>query len=449
MNEHGLRFRIGIFVLMSILLLAVLIVLFGRFPRLFRLQDRYTVVFDQASGVTPGTPVRRSGVRIGEVEKVELDDATGRVRVTILVDRSHPLFQNDRAVLRQGALSGDTSIDFVSPSAQDRAGSEERSSAREPALLRQVAFVQQPEQAPPPVPAPPPPQVRAQPGTEFRGTTQTDVAGILNVLSQLAPPARDAFQELTRSLERFDKMSPLLEETLREYRDLARTTRPLIPDLARTNDEIQVTARNWGRLGERLDVLLQANQDKLVKTLDNLNDAVVRAGSVLNEENQRNLAGTLKNLNAGTKNLDALNQNANELMKETRETVRVFGESARELQPTTKALEERGPRIIKNFDESTDRLNRTLLDVQGLLRAIDQNDGTIRRLISDPSLYNNLNEAACLLTRLFPRIDHILQDVEVFSDKIARHPESLGVGGAIRPSSGLKDVPSTNGHWPH
>jgi ABC-type transporter Mla subunit MlaD len=455
MNEQGLRFRIGIFVLMSMLLLGVLIVLFGRFPKLFRVQDRYTVIFDQASGVTAGTPVRRSGVRIGEVEKVELDDVTGKVRVTVLVDRAHPLFENDKAILRQGALSGDTSIDFVSPAAEDRARTPEdgartpeRSGAAEPAEVKQVAFLQPADQQPPPA-VPPPAQTRARPGTEFRGTTQADVAGILNVMSQLAPPARDAFQELTRSLERFDKMAPLLEDTLREYRDLARTTRPLVPDLGRTNDELQIAARNWGRLGERLDVLVQANQDKFIKTMDNINDTVVRVGSVLNEENQRNFAGTLKNLNAGTRNLDSLNQNANELLKESRQTVQQIGQSTRELQPMTKSLGERGPSMVKNLDEMADRLNRTLIDVQGLLRAIDQSDGTIRRLISDPSLYNNLNEAACLLTRLFPRIDHILSDFEVFADKVARHPESLGVGGAIRPSSGLKEVPSSNGHWQH
>jgi ABC-type transporter Mla subunit MlaD len=468
MNEQGRRFRIGVFVLTSLLLLAVLIILFGRYPRLFRLQDRYTVIFDHASGVTPGTPVRRSGVRIGEVEKVELDDATGQVRVTILIDRPHPLFENDKAVLRQGALSGDTTIDFISPSTEDRpppaqgAAAEqppEGQVAQAPAELKQVAFFQPPDQQPP-LAVPPP--VRARPGTEFRGVTQTDVAGILNALSQLTPPARDAFQELTRSLERLDKMTPLLEETLREYRDLARVTRPLVPDLARsadeirefaragrealpdlrrTNDEIQITARNWGKLGERLDVLVQTNQDKFVRTVDNLNDTAIRVGNVLSDENQRNFTATLRNISAGTKDLDQINRNTNELLKE-------LGERAKDLQQTGKALAERGPAIVKNLDEGTDRLNRLLVDVQGLMRAVDQGDGTFRRFLSDPSLYNNLNEAACMLTRLFPRVDRILKDFEVFSDKIARHPESLGVGGAIRPSSGLKEVPSTNS-WQH
>ena len=46
--------------------------------------------------------------------------------------------------------------------------------------------------------------------------------------------------------------------------------------LRRTNEEMQVAAHNWSRLGERLDVLLQTNQDKLVNALDKLNDTVTR-----------------------------------------------------------------------------------------------------------------------------------------------------------------------------
>jgi len=62
--------------------------------------------------------------------------------------------------------------------------------------------------------------------------------------------------------------------------------------------------------------------------------------------------------------------------------------------------------------------------------------------LTDPSLYRNLNEAADKLNKLLPRVDYILRDVEIFADKIARHPESLGIGGAVHPSSGLKEAPT-------
>jgi phospholipid/cholesterol/gamma-HCH transport system substrate-binding protein len=65
-------------------------------------------------------------------------------------------------------------------------------------------------------------------------------------------------------------------------------------------------------------------------------------------------------------------------------------------------------------------------------------DSTVYRLLNDPGLYNNLNTIACGLARMMPQLDRILKDLEVFADKIARHPEALGVGGAVRPGSGLK-----------
>src|SRR5262249_33207825 len=124
-----------------------------------------------------------------------------------------------------------------------------------------------------PLPANPPPQrTPAQPGAVFSGESQPNVGTVLQELSKMSAPAQAALNEMQKVLDRFEKMTPLMEETLRVYRDLGRDTDRMLPDLRRTNDEIQVTARNWSKLGERLDVLVQTNQDKLIKTLDNLND---------------------------------------------------------------------------------------------------------------------------------------------------------------------------------
>ena len=109
---------------------------------------------------------------------------------------------------------------------------------------------------------------------------------------------------------------------------------------------------------------------------------------------------------------------------------------------------ERSASVMKNLDESTVKLNRTMTETQELLRGFSQGQGTFQRAINDPALYNNLNEAACMLVHILPRLDRMMKDLEVFADKVARHPESLGIGGAVRPSSGLKEVPPS-GYWPH
>jgi phospholipid/cholesterol/gamma-HCH transport system substrate-binding protein len=87
-------------------------------------------------------------------------------------------------------------------------------------------------------------------------------------------------------------------------------------------------------------------------------------------------------------------------------------------------------------------MNKMLIDFRDLTRDIARSEGTLQKLITDPSLYNNLNDSAVMAQKILPRLDRILSDVEIFADKIARHPESLGIGGVFRPGSGLKEAPS-------
>jgi phospholipid/cholesterol/gamma-HCH transport system substrate-binding protein len=340
------------------------------------------VVFRDAAGVGVGTPVRRSGVRIGEVKSLELDEATGKVRITTLIDSRHLPHKGDQATLARGILGGDVSIDFVPP------------------------------------PEGQPPGEALEPGSELAGVQQSDALALLNQTSQ----------------------------SVQRYGDMA-------PEVRRTNEEIQVAARNWGRLGERMDLLVQTNQEKLVQAIDNLNDSLNRISRVFNDENQRNLATTLKNARAGSENLESISRNTDELLKESRKTIdRINGsvtqtdEVLRNLQQATKPMADRSNSVMKNLDESTEKLNRTLTETRELLRAVSQSDGTLHRFVADPALYNNLNDATCMMVRLLPRLDRILHDMEVFADKIARHPESLGLGGVVSPSSGLKEAPSS---WHH
>jgi phospholipid/cholesterol/gamma-HCH transport system substrate-binding protein len=436
MNERALRFRIGLFVLAGLLLLAVLITLFGSFPRLFVRSHEYTVRFNDAPGVEQGTPVRRSGVRVGEVKQVTLDDETGEVRVVVAIEHQYTIRRNEQPTLVHGLLGGDTSIDFIPIRGPGEAA--DRS----------------------PIP----------PGSELTGVRQPTVNTLLTEASETLPTTQEALNDIRKAVQRYERMAPLLEETAREYRDLARATRDVVPELRRTNDEIRELARasretipdvrktndqlqaaliTWQKTGERAKLILDKNEEKVSESLDNLNESLKRANNVLSDENQRNLTAALRNIRSGTENLPAISKNTEELLRESQKTARKVNDSLVKadevmgnLQQATKPFADRSPAIAKNLDESTARLNTVLTDLQELLKVIDRGDGTLKKIINDPSLYNHLDEAACMLTRLLPKLEPILRDVNVFTDKIARHPESLGVGGAIRPSGGLKESPT-------
>ena len=63
-------------------------------------------------------------------------------------------------------------------------------------------------------------------------------------------------------------------------------------------------------------------------------------------------------------------------------------------------------------------------------------------MLPDPAVYNNIHQATMMIVKIMPRLDRILKDFEVFADKVARHPESIGIGGAVRSGSGLKNPPT-------
>jgi ABC-type transporter Mla subunit MlaD len=481
-----MKFRLGVFVLGAAILLAILIILFGQFPTVFTNQVHYSVSLPQAPGVEPGTPVRKSGVKIGEVTAVDLQPVTGEVTVHIAVDRKFQLLQADQPTLGRGLL-GDTSINFEL---------EKKDAAKEVAPSGHV----------------------------FTGQVSPDLAGALRRASDLLPATESALQEI---------------------RGAARAFNETIPELRRTNAEIQLTASNVGRAAEGVDNFLRGNNDRLVKAIDNFVEAAGRTAELLNEENRKNLTTSLQNVrnasnrlealvkdtetliqesqktvktvnervdsvgknadafitearttlkNTGdridstTKNaetlitdtqkavkqigdrVDSVGRNAETLVAEARQTVKVIGdrvdstgrnadelikegratvkrvndtltrtdEVMANLQTATKPLAERAPTVMKNLEDSSARINQISHNFAEFSKSLTQGDGTIQRLIADPSLYNNVNGVATNLNKSMARFDCILRDLELFADKVARHPELLGVSGAVSPSSGIK-----------
>ena len=166
MNEQAIRFRFGIFVLASLILLAVLVILFGGFPNYFRRTQGFTIEFKNAQGVTPGTPVRQSGVRIGEVQSVELNNATGKVNVVIRIDEKYFLRKGDLPTLLQGLLGGDSAIAFLPPD--------------DPNQMDQT-----------PVP----------PGAVLQGVNPPDAATLMQKTAELIQPAKEAVIEIRNAFQ--------------------------------------------------------------------------------------------------------------------------------------------------------------------------------------------------------------------------------------------------------
>jgi phospholipid/cholesterol/gamma-HCH transport system substrate-binding protein len=506
-TKRDMRLRLGLFVVISVVLMATLIVMFGSLPTFFKRTTLYTVRFTDAPGLTTGAPVRRSGVRIGVVRDIILDEERGIVRVQLAINAPYIIRHSEQPTLVTGLLGSDASIDFLPKQPEDGEPID-----RDP----------------------------VEPGAEMVGVRAATVNTLLKGASDVVPTTQETLNDIRKSIQRlerlaarYEKMTPLVEETLREYRDLARSARATIPELQRTNaefrelaragreavpgierasdevrmlskdvraalpevmktnkeaqdfmrdargvlpsvertsdeirelagdlrknipaarstvDDIGAAARNFSRLTERADVMLQSNRAVIEQTLKDLSRVTEQAAKLFSDDNVRAANQILGNVRTASEPLPRMSRNADYILEQGRETIRRMNttltqleSTLKDLQSATKPLGERSERITRNFDESLVSLNQILGDARALMRAIDRSDGTLKRLLTDPSLYNNVDCAAGAAARLMPQLQRILKDFEVFADKLARHPELLGARGAIQPSNGLKNPPT-------
>jgi phospholipid/cholesterol/gamma-HCH transport system substrate-binding protein len=181
--------------------------------------------------------------------------------------------------------------------------------------------------------------------------------------------------------------------------------------------------------------------DRASTTFDNINE-------LLTPENRKQVNELLKNLNLIGANVLRLSAGFQTLLDEAERTVKNFdtrtaltADILADLRAITKPLAGRSDMLVRDVAESAGQLNKVLTEVREVVRVFARGDGPVQKLLTDPTMANNLDAAAASLARVMARADKIARDLEVFADKVARRPELIGVGGALRPSTGLKESP--------
>src|SRR5213082_349198 len=113
MSDRGQKIRLGLFVFGALAALATLVILFGKTQvAVFKDRVKYDAEFNNAPGIQKGTPVRRSGVNIGEVDSVTLEES-GRVHVVLKIDPKFKPRLNEVPAITQSLLSGDSIIEMI------------------------------------------------------------------------------------------------------------------------------------------------------------------------------------------------------------------------------------------------------------------------------------------------------------------------------------------------
>lgn len=363
MNERIIEFYVGLMVLATLLITAILVVLFGEMPTFMQKTYTIRVKFTQAPGVTQDTPVRKSGILIGRVSDVRFAD-DGGVLVVADIHRDVPLRRNE-VVRIGGSLFGEADLQFV----------------------------------PSPVP-----------------TTSSEPIQPDEILMGEAPV--NAMDLMANAQQDFAQMQKSFSQTM--------------VVAAETGEEMKRAAQEMANLLDANERRVQVVLDQAAKTLESI-------GGVA--DNIQNLTGDPEvqgNLKAALAELPTLLQETRQTVQGIQEAVTVAKASLEDVRQVTEPLGQRAGPFLARIDGSADKLDRLVDELYVFSQKLNNPDSSLGQLVQDRELYDNINDTVANLREISVQARPIVSDVRVFTDKIARHPELLGVRGAIEKNTGLK-----------
>ena len=219
-----------------------------------------------------------------------------------------------------------------------------------------------------------------------------------------------------------------------------------------TVDSFHATSREWQQVGRSINGILDTNRGNLTVVVEQSVEALHQF-TVAMKHAERTLAQT-QNIVADPKNQENLQRTLAampELVEQTQRTIAAvrsavekMDQNLANLNQVTTPLAKRSTTLLTRLDGTLANLETLTDELSQFARLLSKEDGSVRKFIADPELYRNLSQSTGSLAVLLQNMEPIVRDLRIFSDKVARHPEIIGVGGALRGSTGLKDPPEAS-----
>jgi phospholipid/cholesterol/gamma-HCH transport system substrate-binding protein len=421
MDDNGYRFGVGVLVLASAIVAVLLIAFFGAIPKFWVEKYRFTVNFPSAPNVTIDTPVRKNGVLIGRVAKIDLrKQRNGGVDLLLEVDREFELMAGETPRIRTGSLiSGDSIIEFVEPNSGSLLARFDGSagSPRDGVLdEREMAIAQTPI-----------------------GEREFVARG------EVVPDPLEAVGDLVGLTNSMQKMAERLDNVLAVAQDMAGGEEGSIRDAAQTFkatlDNINNTVSTINRIGSQVE---RAQIPELVaEALNAVPDLFREAQSTLAQ-----LQRTLKGVEEFSIQLESISKEFDGIGETVRSAMENADKAIANIAEISEPISQRSDEIADNLVRSLGNIDALAADLQIFARRLNNSRGTIARLVDDPTLYGKIAETLESIRNvsgnvegLSRRLQPILDDIRVATDKLARDPGQIGVRGALsgRPlGAGLK-----------
>ena len=211
---------------------------------------------------------------------------------------------------------------------------------------------------------------------------------------------------------------------------------------AKTNQALEsfsATSEEWRKVGHNLNTLADTHRGHLDQVIEeaaeSLHQFTVTMRSVnktiADPQAQENVRLTLAALP--------------KMMEDTRQAVQAFRTAAVKADAALGNLNEVTAPLAKRSERIAHRLEKSIASVETLMgelaifsQTINDENGPLSRIMKDQQLARNIDESASSLQLIMRHLEAISKDLRVFSDKIARHPELLGVRGTFDGSTGIK-----------
>lgn len=342
--------RVGMLVAASLVLLMVFLFFIGSEQKIFARKNEYEVRLDSVTGLAQGNPVKMSGVTIGVIRDITLprDPKQRLVHIVVMIDRkfAERVRGDSRVrVKKLGLLAGDAYID-VTPG-----------SPRFPTL---------------------------EPGALIPSQRGTDVEQLISSGEDLVDNFVQISYSLKNILQRIDRGEGLLGELTTAPDTKQRLTDTLLTTLNKTNAALTHMESGKGVMGKL--IYDDAYAEQLTASI---NQAAASLHSVT--------ASVQRSLDSGDGLVPAL-LNDREAKSRVYELIENLHKTSTNLATFTATMQEgQGlvPRLLNDKeygDQAMSEFTVLIRQLNETVAKINNGEGTAGKLISDPSVYESVND---------------------------------------------------------
>jgi phospholipid/cholesterol/gamma-HCH transport system substrate-binding protein len=347
-KEHSVR--VGLLVAGALVVLMTFLFFIGSEQKIFARKNEYNVQLENATGLAEGNPVRMSGVTIGVIRDIFLphDPKLKNVRIQIMIDRKYSdrIRGDSRARMKKlGLLTGDSFIEIT------------------PGSLRFDVM---------------------EPGATIPAQKQTNVDQLISSGEDLVDNLVQISYSMKNILARVDRGEGLLGELTSQPETKQRITDTLLTTLNKTNAMLRHVESGRGVVGKL--VYDDKYGDELTASLSGAANSINRVAASLQHsfETGQGAIPALMSDPEGKKRVIELVEN-----------LRVTSANLATFSDRLQTGEGLVPRLLSDKPYGDQALNEFQLLLQQLNEAvakINSGQGTAGKLISDPSVYESIND---------------------------------------------------------